>query len=85
MHNLCKLQCEKKIGIQRILVCSRQRLRSMSSVLPDAEEDERQAVTTRLEESFTIHLGQSHLGTLRYFLDRKNFFCASRDSHGQKC
>uniref|UniRef100_A0A0B7AMF5 Uncharacterized protein n=1 Tax=Arion vulgaris TaxID=1028688 RepID=A0A0B7AMF5_9EUPU len=34
-----------------------QRLRSMSSVLPDAEEDERQAVNSRLEESFTIHLG----------------------------
>lgn len=34
-----------------------QRLRSISSALPDAEEDERQAVSSRLEESFTIHLG----------------------------
>uniref|UniRef100_A0A2C9JQK1 Uncharacterized protein n=1 Tax=Biomphalaria glabrata TaxID=6526 RepID=A0A2C9JQK1_BIOGL len=34
-----------------------QRLRSLSSTLPDAGVDERQAHVTRLEESFTIHLG----------------------------
>ncbi|XP_005104405.1 protein C12orf4 homolog [Aplysia californica] len=34
-----------------------QRLRSMSNALPDAEEEEREAPITRLEESFTIHLG----------------------------
>ncbi|XP_067673825.1 FERRY endosomal RAB5 effector complex subunit 3-like [Haliotis asinina] len=34
-----------------------QRLRNMSTALPAAEEDERQAPSTRLEESFTIHLG----------------------------
>ncbi|XP_055954411.1 protein C12orf4 homolog isoform X3 [Patella vulgata] len=34
-----------------------QRLRAMSSGLPDAEEEERQLQPSRLEESFTIHLG----------------------------
>ncbi|CAL1529220.1 unnamed protein product [Lymnaea stagnalis] len=34
-----------------------QRLRSLSSVLPDADVEERQAHVSRLEESFTIHLG----------------------------
>ena len=38
---------------------NRQRLRSMSNTLPEAEEEERQAPSQRLEESFTIHLGTS--------------------------
>ncbi|XP_041363470.1 protein C12orf4 homolog [Gigantopelta aegis] len=35
----------------------RNRLRNLSTTLPEAEDAERQAHTTRLEESFTIHLG----------------------------
>lgn len=33
------------------------RVRAMSSTLPEAEEEERTSATTRLEESFTVHLG----------------------------
>ncbi|KAJ8318217.1 hypothetical protein KUTeg_003308 [Tegillarca granosa] len=33
------------------------RVRALSNTLPEAEDDERHSRTTRLEESFTIHLG----------------------------
>ncbi|OWF51817.1 protein C12orf4-like [Mizuhopecten yessoensis] len=33
------------------------RVRAMSNTLPEAEEEERSSATTRLEESFTVHLG----------------------------
>ncbi|KAJ8319300.1 hypothetical protein KUTeg_004391 [Tegillarca granosa] len=36
---------------------SSNRVRALSNTLPEAEDDERHSRTTRLEESFTIHLG----------------------------
>lgn len=43
----------KKITLLYFL---RQKVRAMTSTLPDAEEEERTA-QVRMEESFTIHLG----------------------------
>lgn len=49
-----------KIEVHENLFCS-QRLRSLSASLPDAEAEERHAHISRLEESFTIHLGGSFI------------------------
>ena len=40
-----------------MMMVFRNRVRALSSSLPEAEENERGANSIRMEESFTIHLG----------------------------